>query len=180
VNATLGVYSSWRPVELATASFGQGVDVTPIQMLGAINVIASGGDLVWPHVVDQVIDARGLAHPVEPKVIRHVLTPTTVSEMRQMMVGVVEHGSGYAARIDGFRGKIAGKTGTANIPENGAYPPGEVIGSFVGFVPVDHPQFTMLVIVRKPKILFEGAYVAAPIWKTVASALITQWNIAPQ
>jgi cell division protein FtsI/penicillin-binding protein 2 len=121
-----------------------------------------------------------LAHPVEPKVIRHVLTPTTVSEMRQMMVGVVEHGSGYAARIDGFRGKIAGKTGTANIPENGAYPPGEVIGSFVGFVPVDHPQFTMLVIVRKPKILFEGAYVAAPIWKTVASALITQWNIAPQ
>jgi len=179
-NATLGAYASWRPVELATASFGQGADVTPIQMLGAINVIASGGDLVWPHVVDQVIDARGVAHPVEPKVIRHLLTPTTVSEMRQMMIGVVEHGSGYAARIDGFRGKIAGKTGTANIPENGTYPPGQVIGSFVGFVPVDHPQFTMLVIVRKPKILFEGAYVAAPIWKAVASALITQWSIAPQ
>jgi cell division protein FtsI/penicillin-binding protein 2 len=179
-NAVLGAYGTWRPVELATASFGQGVDVTPIQMLGAINVIASGGDLVWPHVVDQVIDTHGVAHPVEPRVIRHVIAPTTVAQMRQMMVGVVERGSGYAARIDGFRGKIAGKTGTANVPEHGTYPPGEVIGSFVGFLPADHPQFTMLVIVRKPRILFEGAYVAAPIWKTVASALITQWNIAPQ
>jgi cell division protein FtsI/penicillin-binding protein 2 len=179
-NAVLGDYGTWRPVELATASFGQGIDVTPVQMLGAINVIASGGDLVWPHVVDQVIDAHGVAHPVVPRVIHHVLAPTTVTEMRQMMVGVVEHGSGYAARIEGFRGKIAGKTGTANVPEHGTYPPGEVIGSFVGFLPADHPQFTMLVIMRKPRILFEGAYVAAPIWKTVASALITQWNIAPQ
>lgn len=180
VNEPLGEYATWRPVELATASFGQGIDVTPIQMLCAINVIASGGDLVWPHVVDQVVDAHGVAHPVEPRVTRHVLAPTTVAEMRQMMIGVVEHGSGYAARIEGFRGKIAGKTGTAGIPEHGTYPPNLVIGSFVGFVPADHPQFTMLVIVRKPKILFEGAYVAAPIWKTAATALITQWNIAPQ
>jgi cell division protein FtsI/penicillin-binding protein 2 len=99
--------------------------------------------------------------------------------MQQMMVGVVEHGSGFAARIDGFKNRIAGKTGTASIPENGKYLPDATIGSFVGFVPVDHPQFIMLVITRKPKVLFEGAYVAAPIWKTVASALITQWQIAP-
>lgn len=180
VNQSLGPYASWHPVELATASFGQGIDVTPIQMLSAINVIASGGDLVWPHVVDQVIDARGIAHPVEPRVIRHVLAPTTVAQMRQMMIGAVEHGSGFAARIEGFRGKIAGKTGTANIPEHGSYPADLVIGSFTGFLPAEHPQFTMLVIVRKPKVLFEGAYVAAPIWKTVAAALVTQWNIAPQ
>jgi len=96
-----------------------------------------------------------------------------------MMIGVVEHGSGFAARIDGFKNQIAGKTGTASIPENGSYSKSDTIGSFVGFVPADHPQFIMLVITRKPKVLFEGAYVAAPIWKTVASALITQWQIAP-
>jgi len=169
----------WKPVELATASFGQGVDATAIQMLAAINVAATGGNLVWPHVVDQVIDSNGTRHPVRPRIIRQVVSPKTAQQMQQMMVGVVEHGSGFAARIDGFKNRIAGKTGTASIPENGKYLPDQTIGSFVGFLPADHPQFIMLVITRKPQVLFEGAYVAAPIWKTVASALITQWQIAP-
>ena len=171
--------TKWKPVELATASFGQGVDTTPIEMLAAINVAANGGNLVWPHVVDQVIDANGVRHPVQPRVVRQVVSAKTAQQMQQMMVAVVEHGSGFAARIDGFKNRIAGKTGTASIPENGKYLPDATIGSFVGFVPVDHPQFIMMVITRKPKVLFEGAYVAAPIWKTVASALITQWQIAP-
>jgi cell division protein FtsI/penicillin-binding protein 2 len=169
----------WKPVELATASYGQGVDTTAIEMLAAVNVVATGGNLVWPHVVDQVIDENGTRHPVQPRIIRQVVSAKTAQQMQQMMVGVVEHGSGFAARIDGFKNRIAGKTGTASIPENGKYLPDDTIGSFVGFVPVDHPQFIMLVITRKPKVLFEGAYVAAPIWKTVASALITQWQIAP-
>jgi cell division protein FtsI/penicillin-binding protein 2 len=171
--------AKWKPIELATASFGQGIDTTPIEMLAAVNVVATGGNLVWPHVVDQVIDANGTRHPVQPRIVRQVISAKTAQAMQQMMVGVVEKGSGFAARIDGFKNRIAGKTGTASIPENGKYLPDATIGSFVGFVPVDHPQFIMLVIVRKPKVLFEGAYVAAPIWKTVASALITQWQIAP-
>jgi len=169
----------WKPVELATAAFGQGVDVTPIEMLAATDVIATGGNLVWPHVVDQVIDSQGVHHPVRPKMVRQVISPKAAQQMQQMMVGVVEHGSGFAARIDGFKNRIAGKTGTASIPENGRYLPDQTIGSFVGYLPADHPQFIMLVVVRKPQVLFEGAYVAAPIWKTVASALITQWQIAP-
>jgi cell division protein FtsI/penicillin-binding protein 2 len=171
--------AKWKPVELATASYGQGVDTTAIEMLAAVNVVATGGNLVWPHVVDQVIDSNGTRHAVQPRVIRQVVSAKTAQEMAQMMVGVVEHGSGFAARIDGFKNRIAGKTGTASIPENGKYLADDTIGSFVGFVPVDHPQFIMMVITRKPKVLFEGAYVAAPIWKTVASALITQWQIAP-
>src|ERR1700686_3310367 len=171
--------AKWKPVELATASFGQGVDTTPIEMLAAVNVVATGGNLVWPHVVDQVIDANGTRHPVQPRIVRQVISAKTAQEMQQMMAGVVEKGSGFAARIDGFKNRIAGKTGTPSIPENGKYFPAGPIASFVGFVPVDHPQFIMLVITRKPKVLFEGAYVAAPIWKTVASALITQWQIAP-
>jgi cell division protein FtsI/penicillin-binding protein 2 len=171
--------AKWKPVELATAAFGQGVDTTAIEMLAAVNVAATGGNLVWPHVVDQVIDSNGTRHPVQPRIIRQVVSAKTAQQMQQMMVGVVEHGSGFAARIDGFKNRIAGKTGTASIPENGKYLPNQTIGSFVGFLPADHPQFIMLVITRKPQVLFEGAYVAAPIWKTVASALITQWQIAP-
>jgi len=178
VAAPLGDLKTWKPIQLATASYGQGVDVTPIQLLAAVNVVATGGDLVMPHVVDSVIDGNGVSHPVPTRMVRHVVSPAAAKQMQQMMVGVVEHGSGFAARIDGFKNRIAGKTGTAQVPENGHYG-SDVIGSFIGFVPADHPQFIMVVIVRKPKILFEGAYVAAPIWKTVASALITQWNIAP-
>jgi cell division protein FtsI/penicillin-binding protein 2 len=178
-SAPLRDFAQWKPVELATAAYGQGVSTTPIEMLAAVNVVATGGNLVWPHVVDAVIDSNGVRHPVQPRIVRQVITPKTALEMQQMMIGVVEHGSGFAARIDGFKNRIAGKTGTASIPENGAYLKDSTIGSFVGFVPADHPQFIMMVVVRKPQILFEGAYVAAPIWKTVASALITQWQIAP-
>ena len=177
--APLRDLAKWKPIELATASFGQGVDATAIEMLAAVNVAANGGNLVWPHVVDQVIDSNGSRHPVQPRVVRQVISAKAAQQMQQMMVGVVEHGSGFAARIDGFKNRIAGKTGTASIPENGSYAKDQTIGSFVGFLPADHPQFIMMVITRKPRVLFEGAYVAAPIWKTVASALITQWQIAP-
>ena len=178
-SAPLRDFPKWKPIELATAAFGQGVSTTPIEMLTAVNAIATGGNLVWPHVVDQVIDAQGVSHPVHPRVVRQVISPKAAQQMQQMMVSVVEHGSGFAARIDGFKNLVAGKTGTASIPENGGYSKQDTIGSFVGFIPANHPQFTMMVIIRKPKILFEGAYVAAPIFKTVASALITQWQIAP-
>ncbi|HYM49640.1 MAG TPA: penicillin-binding protein 2 [Candidatus Limnocylindrales bacterium] len=180
-SAPLGDPTAWKASRLATASFGQGVDVTPIEMLAAVNAIATGGDLVQPHVVDQIIDTQGHARPVHPRIIRRVISPQAAAQMRDMMIGVVEHGSGFAARIDGFRGHIAGKTGTANIPVAGGYgqDPSDVIASFVGFVPAEDPQFTMLVVVHRPKTLYEGAYVAAPIWKTIASALITRWNIAP-
>jgi len=177
--APLGDLARWKASELATASFGQGIDATPIEMLSAVNAIATGGKLVWPHVVDAVIDGQGVSHPVHPRIVRQVVTPHAAQQMQQMMVSVVEHGSGFAARIDGFKNLIAGKTGTASIPENGGYSKQDTIGSFIGFLPTDHPRFIMMVIVRKPKVLFEGAYVAGPIFKTVASALITQWQIAP-
>ena len=177
--APLGDFARWKTSELATASFGQGIDATPIEMLTAVNAIATGGNLVWPHVVDAVIDGQGVSHPVHTRVVRQVISPHAAQQMQQMMVSVVEHGSGFAARIDGFKNLIAGKTGTASIPENGGYSKTDTIGSFIGFLPTDHPRFIMMVVVRKPQVLYEGAYVAAPIFKTVASALITQWQIAP-
>src|SRR5438067_5520785 len=179
VSAPLGELAQWKPSQLATAAFGQGVDATPIEMLAAVDAVATGGNLVWPHVVDAMVDANGVHHPVQPKVVRQVISAKTAQQMNQMMIAVVEHGSGFAAKIDGFKNQVAGKTGTASIPENGTYSKDQTIGSFVGFLPASHPQFIMLVITRKPKILFEGAYVAAPIWKSVATALISQCQIAP-
>ncbi|TMD39293.1 MAG: penicillin-binding protein 2 [Chloroflexi bacterium] len=178
-SAPLAPLAQWKPSQLATAAFGQGVDATPIEMLAAVDAVATGGNLVWPHVVDAMVDANGVHHPVQPKVVRQVISAKTAQQMNQMMIAVVEHGSGFAAKIDGFKNQVAGKTGTASIPENGTYSKDQTIGSFVGFLPASHPQFIMLVITRKPKILFEGAYVAAPIWKSVATALISQWQIAP-
>jgi cell division protein FtsI/penicillin-binding protein 2 len=177
--APLRDLAHWKASELATASFGQGIDATPIGMLAAVNAIATGGKLVWPHVVDAVIDGQGVSHPVHPRVVRQVISPKAAEQMQQMMVSVVERGSGFAAKIDGFKNLIAGKTGTASIPENGGYSKQDTIGSFIGYLPANHPRFIMMVVVRKPQVLYEGAYVAAPIFKTVASALITQWQIAP-
>src|SRR5258708_18385103 len=108
--------AKWKPVELATASFGQGVDTTAIEMLTAVNVVATGGNLVWPHAVDQVIDDNGKRHPAQPRIVRQVVSAKTAQQMQQMILGVVEHGSGFAARIDGFKNRIAGKTGSASIP----------------------------------------------------------------
>src|SRR5437899_5755768 len=105
--APLGDLTKWKASQLATAAFGQGVDATAIEMLAAVNVAATGGNLVWPHVVDQVIDSHGTRRPVQPRVIRQVVSPKTAQQMQQMMVGVVEHGSGFAARIDGFKNRIA-------------------------------------------------------------------------
>jgi hypothetical protein len=153
--------------------------VVPIILAVMSIAIATGGNLVWPHVVDAVIDAQGVSHPVHSRVVRQVISPHAAQQMQQMMVSVVEHGSGFAARIEGFKNLIAGKTGTASIPENGGYSKTDTIGSFIGYLPTDHPKFILMVVVRKPQVLFEGAYVAAPIFKTVASALITQWQIAP-
>jgi len=178
-SAPLAPLAQWKASQLATAAFGQGVDATPIEMLAAVDAVATGGNLIWPHVVDAMVDAGGIHHPVQPKVVRQVMSAKTAQQMNQMMIAVVEHGSGFAAKIDGFKNQVAGKTGTASIPENGTYSKDQTIGSFVGFLPASHPQFIMLVITRKPKILFEGAYVAAPIWKSVATALISQWQIAP-
>jgi cell division protein FtsI/penicillin-binding protein 2 len=178
VNPGLPPVDQLRDVQLATMSFGQGVSVTPIQMLAAINAVANGGVWIQPHVLDHYVDSAGSVTDFVPAQ-HQALLPQTAATMRDMMIQVVEHGSGGLAKIPGFSGQIAGKTGTAQVPGPGGYTD-QVIGSFVGFLPAQNPRFTMLVIMREPKILFEGAYVAAPIWKEIAQQMIVQWRIAPQ
>ncbi|MHB8572030.1 MAG: peptidoglycan D,D-transpeptidase FtsI family protein [Candidatus Dormibacteria bacterium] len=177
-NVALPALADLKDSQLATMSFGQGISVTPIQMLAAVNAVANGGVWIQPHVLMTRTTASGDSVDFTP-VQRPVLSPDIENEMRQMMISVVEKGSGGLARVPGFTGQIAGKTGTASVAENGRYGD-QVIGSFAGFLPADQPRFTMMVVVRKPKILFEGAYVAAPVWREIASQIVVQWRIAPK
>jgi cell division protein FtsI/penicillin-binding protein 2 len=184
VNQPLAAEGDWRAVDFATSAFGQHVQVTPVEMLAAINAAGNNGVWVQPHVVESTVDPdTGRVTPFAPTT-RQVMTPDAAHTLAHMMTGVVEdHGaSGYAVRIPAFKGMIAGKTGTASVPVGGAYR-GDVIVSFVGFMPVSNPRFTMLVVLRMPKetkVAREGAYLAAPIWHQVSQVIIDTWKILPQ
>jgi cell division protein FtsI/penicillin-binding protein 2 len=183
VNQPLAAENQWKNVDFATTSFGQHVQVTPLQMLAAINAVGNNGVWVQPHVVDSTVDpATGQATPFSPTT-RRVMSPESATTLGKMMTGVVEDkgASGFAARIPAFKGQIAGKTGTASEPVNGVYG-SDVIVSFTGFMPVSNPQFTMLVVLRFPhetKVAREGAYLAAPVWHDMAQVIVDQWKIVP-
>jgi stage V sporulation protein D (sporulation-specific penicillin-binding protein) len=167
--------------ELATMSFGQGVAVTPIEMISAINTVASGGRYVKPRVATAMIDPDGKRNDLAPDPGRQVLSLKATQEMRAMMVQVVESGSGFKAQIPGWKERIAGKTGTANVPDKGRYTD-QTIASFTGFMPVDNPRFTLMVVIWKPKgdgAHIEGSLAAAPAWRVVAQDILQQWQITP-
>ncbi len=169
--------------QYATAAFGQGIQVNMVQMLSAVNVIANGGKYAPPHVVDRV---GTQINPVLLQPQRQVISPQTASKMTWMMEQVVQYGSGWTSRVHGFEKDQAGKTGTAQIPVNGQYTL-DVWTSFVGFLPAQHPRFTMLVVTRKPHYpgadrdwtLNDGYLTAEPIWQKIAQAMVVDWHITP-
>ena len=175
--------ASWADVNYDTAAFGQGVETSPVEMLAAINAVANDGVWIQPHAVDNIVDSTtGRSTPVVPTT-RRVISSATAATMKQMMVGVVEDkgAEGYLAKIPGFHGEIAGKTWTADEPTNGQYQ-GALVVSFAGFMPVQNPQFTMLVVIRYPQttsIPRFGSMLAAPVWRSVAEVIIDQWRILP-
>jgi cell division protein FtsI/penicillin-binding protein 2 len=169
--------------QYATSAFGQGIDVNMVQMLSAINVIANGGKYAPPHVVERI------GNKINPLLLlpqRQVVSAATAKKMTAMMEAVVQNGSGFTSRVPGFELNQAGKTGTSQIPVKGKYTL-NVWASFVGFLPANHPRFTMIVVVRKPHApgsnldwtLNDGYITAAPIWQKIAQAIVTDWHIAP-
>jgi len=171
-------------VQLATSSFGQGVVVTPIEMLAAINTVANGGVWVQPHVVTAVTGG-GRPPTIAHGATHRVISAAAARTLTQMMVGVVDApiGSGFMARMwPTWRGEIAGKTGTASV----ALPTGgygsQTIDSFTGFFPASDPQYSMLCIIRTPQVsapLREGAFDAAPTFKQVAQVIIDEHHLLP-
>ena len=166
------------PVELATIGYGQGISVTPIQLLTAVNAIGNDGVLMQPRYVKALTDSDGkVVKDYEPVTVRKVLSSKTASEMRSIMEYVVSEGGGGNAKITGYR--IGGKTGTANKVENGKY--GEnYYSSFIGMAPMDDPKVSILVIVDSPKGSYYGSIVAAPIAKSILSDVLRYMNITPE
>jgi cell division protein FtsI/penicillin-binding protein 2 len=178
-NVKLRQPDQWRESEVATASFGQGIAVNEVQMATALNAVVNGGSLVQPHLVGRIGGAA--PHLAAP---RQVIKPETAAQMNQMMRSVVQHGSGHTARIPGFELDEGGKTGTAQMPENGRYSNEHVWASYFGYLPAQNPRFTMLVTLNRPNNGSwdhnEGYYCAAPIWKRIAQQIILDWRITPE
>lgn len=168
--------SLWSRSDLATNAFGQGLAVTPLQMATATCVIANGGMLVRPHVVDTMIFRGRIAHP-DTSSVRRVIQPETAAAVADMMVSVVEDGT-TTAQVPGYT--VAGKTGTAQVAIQGGYHPTETIHSFVGFVPADNPAFVALVKLDVPKAYPWADGTAAPTFARLAADLLRVLRIPPE
>ncbi len=168
---------SWYPIDLATATFGQGISVTPMQLVTGVAAIANGGNMVKPYVVDKIETDEGKVITTEPEIRGRAIKETTAKVMTWIMVNSVDKGESKWTRLDGY--KVAGKTGTAQIPVEGHYDPRNTIASFVGFFPADEPKITMLVLVNRPKTSIYGSETAAPIFFSIAREIVNYYNIPP-
>jgi len=163
----------------ATASFGQGITVTPLQMATAFSVLANGGKLMKPYLVAEARQSDGTVTRTEPTVARQVITKRAATLVGGMLVRVVENGHGKRAGVPGYY--VAGKTGTAQISRAGGqgYEKDAFIGSFVGFAPVDDPVFVMAVKIDRPQDVLFAESSAAPLFGDIAAFLLQYMQIPP-
>ncbi|MBZ0296502.1 MAG: penicillin-binding protein 2, partial [Anaerolineae bacterium] len=160
--------SDWSESQLGTNSFGQGIAVTPLQMLTAVNAIANDGLMMQPHVFYKLIDGDRV-QTSQPSTLSRPISSQTAHTVRDMMVAVVRDGLDGNASVPGYN--IAGKTGTAEIPSPVGYESGVSIASFVGFLPADNPQVSVLIKLDRPRDYW-GSQVAAPVFKRLAERLV--------
>ena len=165
----------WHESDLGTNSFGQGLAVTPLQMVMAAGAIANRGVMMRPYVVEALVQ-EGQTVYARPASAGQIIGADTARIVTDMMVEVVERGV-VLAQVEGYT--IAGKTGTAQTPVVGGYDPNLTIASFVGFAPADDPQFVVLVKLDKPTASPWGSATAAPTFARVAQMLFTQLEIPP-
>lgn len=167
--------SNWSESQLGTNSFGQGIATTPLQMLTAVNALANDGLMMQPHVFYRLIDGERV-QTSQPSTLSRPISAQTAHIVRDMMVAVVRDGLDGNAQVPGYT--IAGKTGTAEIPSPVGYEPNASIASFVGFLPADDPQVSVLVKLDRPRDYW-GSQVAAPVFQRLAERLVIMLRIPP-
>ncbi|WP_047151549.1 stage V sporulation protein D [Aneurinibacillus tyrosinisolvens] len=168
------------PVELATTSFGQGVSVTPIQQVQAVAAAINGGKLMKPYLAKSWNDPETgkVIQENKPQMVRQVISPETSAKVRTALESVVANGTGGNAYIDGYR--VGGKTGTAQIVENGVYSKSKHIVSFIGFAPADDPQILVYTAINNPRGIQFGGVVAAPIVRNIMDSALRYMKVPPR
>jgi len=168
-------------VNFATAAFGQGIEITPMQLVRGFSAIANGGRLIEPYVVDKIVNSEGQTNEVEPSFSDRIISSATASKLTAMLVSVLENGYAKSGRIPGYY--IAGKTGTAQVPysaigiDKRGYS-AKTWQSFVGFFPAFSPRFLVLIKLDNPETR-TAEYSALPIFKQMAKHMIDYYAIPP-
>jgi len=168
-----------RDINFYTASFGQGISMTLLQLAQSYDVLANGGLLMKPHIVDSFISQNGEREDVKPEVTRRVIAESTSFDIREMLYSVVENGHGKRAQVPGYR--VGGKTGTAQVAKRDerGYSDDESIGTFAGLAPIDDPRFVVVVKIRNPKDVIWAESSAAPAFGDIMKFLLDYYNIEP-
>lgn len=176
----LSHFSKWSKIDAGTIAFGQGMSVSPIQLVTAVSVFANGGYLMKPYIVQAVTNKKGqIIKRFPPQKMRRVISEETAEIIKTMMKSVLEEGgTGKNGVLFGY--SAAGKTGTSQkVGRSGTYERGKYISSFVGFAPVKKPAITVLVIVDEPKGKYYGGTVAAPVFRKIAQETLIYLNVLP-
>jgi cell division protein FtsI (penicillin-binding protein 3)/stage V sporulation protein D (sporulation-specific penicillin-binding protein) len=164
-------------MNIATSSFGQGIDLNPMQIVRAFCALANGGKLVKPYIVEKIVNEMDEGY-TKPELSRQIISKQTLSSLTKMLVSVIDNGFNKVAKIPGYY--FAGKTGTAQVAlANGkGYDKDKTIQSFIGFGPAYNPQFLILVKLDNPKVA-SSSLSAVPVFKKLAQYMISYWQIPP-
>ena len=169
----------WNPIDLYTNSFGQGITVTPLQIVTAVSAIANGGTLYTPYVVDRIERHGDVVQDHKPQAVRQVIRPDVAATVRAMMTEAAHNALAEKINLPGYH--IAAKTGTAQIPDpkTGKYVEDKTIASIIAFFPAEKPRFTVLIKIDQPKKNSLGGDVAAPPLGRLAGELLRYAGISP-
>ena len=177
VKGNLSNLDDRKDINYATASYGQGISVTPLAILTAISSFANDGKLMRPYIVDEFVGADGHSEKNEPKIVCQVVSSKTANLVSAMMTSVIKNGHAEQAIVSGY--KFAGKTGTAQVPkkEGKGYEEDKTIHTFVGFGPIPNPKFSMLVKLDGPTNAPYAANTVAPVFRELSQELVNYYNI---
>lgn len=164
-----------KEIDAATASFGQGLAVTPLQMIMPYQAIANQGMLMRPYIVEAIVRAGDKREDTLPKSVERVISEKTANTMSAMLVNVVEKGHAKKASVPGYY--IGGKTGTAQVAVAGGYSEDQYIHTFIGIAPIDNPAFVMLTKIDNPKGVKYAESSAVPLWHDIADFILKYYHI---
>lgn len=178
IGGDLSNLSSKKDIAFANASFGQGIAMTPLELITAFSSLVNGGKLMKPYIVEKILEGDKIIEERRPEAVRQIISGETSAKIEAMLVSVVENGHSKGAKINGYW--IGGKTGTAQIPfENKRGYSDKTVHTFVGFGPAPDPKFIILIKFEDPKAARYADESATPVFKDIASFLVNYLEIPP-